>query len=690
MAQTADIRNVVLIGHRGAGKTSLVEALLHAAGVTNRMGAVNAGNTVTDFDDEERNRQLSIGCAVASFEYQGKRLNLLDTPGYADFLGETYGALRVADAALLVVHAEAGVEVETEKVWAYAQERGLPVLAVINHADAERGEIDAVVEALSERLGARTAVVGLAAGKGAALDAVVDLVQNQAFPGGQTKSAQPVPVPADLAARAEELRTAVIEFAAENDEALMEKFFEGEDLSAAEVMAGLKLGVVSGLVPVTVTAATRNVGTLPLLDLIVGLLPSPAERPAAQGTKPHSSDVVERAADPSAPFSAYCFKCVLGEGRKITLMRVLSGSLKGGTTLANTSRGEKERINTFGYVRGPELLDAGEIVAGEIVGVVKVDAGAGDTLCDESAPVVYPPTAFPEPLMAVAIHARSRGEDEKVGAGLNLLHDEDPSFLFQRNPDTGEQILSGMGDMHLQVILSKLRNRFKVEVDTTKPKIAYRETLRGKAECQGRFKKQTGGSGQFGDVHLRLEPLARGTGIEFKDEIFGGKVPNQYIPSVEKGARARLAEGLIAGYPAVDILVALYDGSYHSVDSSDIAFQLAARIAVEECVKKAGVILLEPILDVWVTVPDDYVGDIMGDLPRRRGTVMGSAGEGGLQTIGAQVPAAEMATYATDLRSMTQGRGSFRVAFSRYEQVPGDLQEKLVAERQAELAEARK
>lgn len=690
MSRTADIRNVALIGHRGAGKTSLAEALLHAAGVTNRMGSVNGGNTVMDFDDEEKSRQLSIGCALASFEYKGTRINLLDTPGYADFLGETYGALRVADAAILVVHAESGVEVETEKTWAFAKSFGLPVLAVINHVDGERVELDEVAAQIGEKLRARTALIGLPQGHGAGVDGVIDLVQYAAFPGGQTKAAQPAEIPAAQAGQAEELRTALLEFAAENDEDLMMKFLDGEALSAAEVQNGLKLGIASGLVPVTVAAATRNVGTLPLLDLIVGLLPSPAERPAATGTKPHSEDVLERPAAASAPFSAYAFKCVLSKSTKITLIRVLSGTLKGGTTVANTTQGEKERINTFGYVRGAELLDATEMVAGDIVGVVKVDAGAGDTLCDESAQIVYAPTAFPTPLMGVAIHAKSRGEDEKVGSGLKVLRDEDPSFTFLRNPDTGEQILSGMGDMHLQVILSKLRHRYNVEVDTTKPKIAYRETVRTKAEAQGRFKKQTGGSGQFGDVHLRLEPLERGGGIEFADGIFGGKVPNQYIPSVEKGSRARLAEGLVAGYPAVDIKVTLFDGSYHTVDSSDIAFQLAARIAIEECVKKAGVVLLEPIMDIWVSVPDDYVGDIMGDLPRRRGTVMGSAGEGSLQTIQAQVPAAELATYATDLRSMTQGRGSFRVAFARYEQVPGDLQEKLVAERAAELAEARK
>ncbi|MBI5833873.1 MAG: elongation factor G [Armatimonadetes bacterium] len=690
MAQTADIRNIALIGHRGAGKTSLTEALLHAAGATNRMGSVQGGNAVTDFDDEERARQLSISGAVASFEYKGKRINLLDTPGYADFLGETYGALRVADCAVLVVHAESGVEVETEKTFAYAQEFGLPVIAVINHADAERADVERVIDQLSSKLGARVAIVGLPWGKGASLEGVVDLAQNAAFPGGQTKTAQAAPIPADLAGQAEELRGTMVEFAAENDEGLMEKFFEGESLSADELLAGLKMGVATGLVPVTVTSATRNIGTLPLLDLLLGLAPSPADRPAVKGLRPHSQDEVERAPDAKAPFSAYCFKCVLGEGRRISLIRVLSGSASAGMQVLNSTKGEKERLGTFGVMRGGELKDVTSLVAGDIVGVVKIDASAGDTLCDDSAPVVYPSTKYPTPLMSLAIQAKSRGDDEKVGAGMSALRDEDPSMRFARNPETEQQVLSGMGDMHLQVILSKLKNRFKVEVETSKPKIAYKETVRSRAESQGRYKKQTGGSGQFGDVHMRLEPLPRGSGVEFSDEIFGGSVPKQYIPSAEKGSRARLAEGLIAGFPVVDTKITLYDGSYHNVDSSDIAFQLAARIAMEACAQKAGVVLLEPIMDVYVSVPDDYVGDIMGDLPRRRGTVMGSTGEGNLQTIQAQVPAAELATYATDLRSMTQGRGSFRIEFNRYEEVPGDLQQKIVAERAAEMAEARK
>ncbi len=691
MAQTANIRNIALIGHRGAGKTSLIEALVHAAGVTNRLGTVQAGNTVTDVDDEERSRHLSITATVASFEYAGQRLNLIDTPGYADFLGETYGALRVADAAVLVIHAESGVEVETEKTWAYAQEYDLPVFIVLNHADAERADIEEVMEQIHDRLGARTAVVGLGQGQGSGLSGVVDLISGKLYPGGQTGSASTADVPADLAAVAGEQREALIEFAAENDEALMEKVFGDEELTVDELRAGLKLGVLSGLVPVTVAAATSNIGSLQILDMLVGLAPTPADRPAWVGTKPTGdNETVERAPSVDEPFSAYCFKCVLGEGRRLSLLRVVSGKLAAGSQVLNTKRGNRERLGTFGYVRGGELLDCTELVAGDIVGVVKIDAGAGDTLCDDSAPVVFEPTVYPTPLMSLAIAAKSRGDDEKVGAAMTTLRDEDPSLQFGRNADTEQQVLSGMGDMHLQVILSKLRTRFKVEVDTSKPKIAYRETVRGKAEAQGRYKKQTGGSGQFGDVHMRLEPLPRGTGIEFSDEIFGGSVPRQYIPSAEKGARARLAEGLLAGLPVVDVKITLYDGSYHAVDSSDIAFQLAARIAMEACAEKAKMVLLEPILDVFVSVPDEYVGDIMGDLPRRRGTVMGSTGEGKLQTIQAQVPAAEMATYATDLRSMTQGRGSFRIEFNRYEEVPGDIEAKVVAERLAEMAEARK
>ncbi len=687
MAQTADIRNVAVIGHRGAGKTSLVEALLHCAGVTNRLGQVTAGNTATDFDDEEKNRQLSISAAVASFDYKGKRLNVIDTPGYADFLGETYGALRVADAALLVVHAESGVEVETEKVWAYCREFGVPCLAVINHLDGERAEFGEAIAQLGDKLGARCVPLQLPVGEGHSFKGVVDLISGAAFGAGKDKGE----APAELADELADQRATLWEFAAENDEELMEQFLEQESLTPEDAVRGLRLGVVGGsVVPVVGTSATQELGILPLLEQVVNLLPSPADRGPQVGTKPHTQDPVERPADTAAPFSAYCFKAVLGEGRKITVLRVWSGSLASGGTVLNATKGKKERLGTIGTLLGEKFQDVQSISAGDIVGLVKVDAETGDTLCDESAGVLYARTAYPEPIIAVAVQAKSRGEEEKIGAGLNQLRDEDPCIRFERNPETEEQVLSGMGDMHLQVVLSKLRTRFKVEVDTSRPKIAYRESIRTKVEAQGRFKKQSGGSGQFGDVLLRAEPLGRAEGFEFADEIFGGSVPRQYIPSVEKGVRARLVEGYLAGFPMVDLKVSLYDGSYHSVDSSDLAFQMAGRIGLEACFAKANPYLLEPMLDVWITVPDDCVGDIMADLPRRRGTVMGSEGSGSLQTIRAQVPAAEMSTYATDLRSMTQGRGSFRTEFNRYEEVPGDLAQKIIAERKAQREEERK
>lgn len=690
MAVTADIRNVALVGHRGSGKTSLVEALLYAAGVTNRMGQVTAGNTVTDFDAEEQSRQLSISCAVASFEYRGKRINLIDTPGYADFLGETYGAMRVADAALLVVHGESGVGVETRKVWRYAAEFGLPVAVVISHLDGERADFEATVAAVTEALGARTAVVQMPVGHGGSLTGVADLLAGVVYPGGQTKSAATEPL--DDLAGAEERRLAVMEYAAESDESLLEKFLEHEELSLEDTLTGLRAGVAErSVVPIAGAAATRNIGSLALLDLIVGLLPSPADRPPVRATKVNGGEVVERAPSMDEPFLAYCFKTQFGEGRRVSLLRVFSGRAAVGTTVINASqRGRRERLGTIGYLRGETLLDCTELVAGDIVGAVKVDAEAGDTLTAEGDGAVLEPTVFPPPLMAVAIHPRSRGDEEKVGAGLTQLRGEDPSLRFARDPATEEQILSGMGDMHLQVVLAKLRSRFNVEVDTARPKVAYRETFRRKVEAQGRFKKQTGGAGQFGDVHLRVEPLPEGSGFEFVDEIVGGVVPKQYIPSVEKGVRARMAEGFLAGYPLVDLRVTLFYGSYHPVDSSDLAFQMAGRIALENCCQQGDLYLLEPILNVAVTVPDEFVGDIMADLPRRRGTVMGSSGQGGEQTIEAQVPAAEMATYATDLRSMTQGWGTFTTSFARYMEVPGDLAQKIIAERRAELEQERR
>lgn len=687
MADTPNIRNIALIGHRGAGKTSLAEALLHTAGVINRMGSTTAGNTVTDFDAEERSRQLSIGTAIASFEYQGTRINLLDTPGYADFLGETYGALRVADAALLVIHADAGVEVETQKVWDYCAGFGLPVIAVINHLDGERAEYDAQVAALEEKLGARPVRLQIPLGHGTGLSGMVDLVGQKAWLAGRATG----DVPADVADEVESRRAELIEFAAENDEALMEKFFEGEALSAEELLAGLKIGLLDrSLVPVVGCGATKELGTGALLQVIKNLCPSPADRPGWTGVKPHSEDELARQPSADEPFSAFCFKAMTAEGRKITLMRVVSGKLSVGSTVINTNHGDKERLNTIGHVLGSHFEDTTELVAGDIIGAVKVDAKQGETLAAEGSPIIFPATQFPAPCMAVALHARSRGDEEKIGAGLNQLMEEDPSLRFYRDAETEEQILAGMGDMHLQVTLAKLSGRYGCEVDTARPKVAYRETVRTSAEANGRFKKQSGGSGQFGDVILKVAPRLRGEGYEFVDAIFGGSVPKQYIPSVDKGVVARLKEGFLAGFPMVDIEVTLADGSYHSVDSSDLAFQMAGRIGLENCVEKAGVVLLEPLWDVWITVPDDYVGDIMADLPRRRGTVMGAEGSGGLQTIRAQVPAAEMSTYATDLRSMTQGRGSFRTEFTRYEEVPGDLAQKVAAERAAAREEERK
>ena len=687
MADTPNIRNIALIGHRGAGKTSLAEALLHTAGVINRMGSTTAGNTVTDFEAEERSRQLSIGTSLASFVYQGTQINLLDTPGYADFLGEAYGALRVVDAALLVIHAEQGLEVETQKVWDYCAEFGLPVVAVISHLDGERAEFEPLLEALEQRLGARPVALQVPIGQGGGFGGVVDLISQKAWLVGKTTG----DVPDDVTDAVEAKRGELIEFAAENDEALMEKFFEGETLTAAELAAGLKIGLLDrSLVPVVGCAATTETGTGAVLEVIRTLCPSPADRGPVAGTKPHSDERVERQPSVDEPFSAFCFKALNAEGRKITMLRVYSGKLGVGSSAINTSQDDKERLGTVGHVLGSQFTDTDELVAGDIVGAVKLDARQGDTLAADNAPVVFPPTAYPAPSMSVALHPRSRGDEEKIGQGLNQLMEEDPSLLFWRNPETEEQILSGQGDMHLQVTLAKLSGRYGVETDTARPKIAYRETVRGVAEANGRFKKQSGGSGQFGDVILKVAPRLRGEGYEFVDGVFGGSVPKQYIPSVDKGVVARLKEGFMAGFPMVDVEVTLADGSYHSVDSSDLAFQMAGRIGLENCIEKAGVVLLEPLLDVWITVPDDYVGDIMADLPRRRGTVMGAEGTGGLQTIRAQVPAAEMATYATDLRSLTQGRGSFRTEFTRYEEVPGDLAQKVAAERAAAKEEERK
>ncbi|MGI6307665.1 MAG: elongation factor G [Dethiobacteria bacterium] len=678
------IRNVALISHGGAGKTSLVEAMLYTTETVNRLGKVEAGNTTTDFDPDEIKRQVTISTALAPLEWKGVKINLLDTPGFFDFVGEVQGALRVADGAIVVVCAVSGVEVGTEKVWGYADDYKLPRLVYINKIDRENANFDAALEQLRKFFGLKVFPLQFPLGQESSFRGVIDLVKMKAlvYTDKTGLSMQEEEIPADLLAKAEELREKLIEAAAEADDELMEKYLEEEPLSEEEIWAALRKGTLEGkIVPVLCGAGTINYGVQPLLDLLVSALPSPADRPPVQGTLPGKEEEVLRKADTSEPPSALVFKTLADPyvGR-INYFRVYSGMLKADSQVYNASKDKMERVGNIFFMRGKNQIPANEIKAGDIGAVAKLAATAtGDTLSDKSSPVVFPPINFPVPVISFAVEPKSKGDEEKVSASFNRFLEEDPTFRVERNTETKEIIISGMGDMHLDVIVDRLAQKFGVEVNLKTPKVPYRETIRGTAKKEGKYKKQSGGRGQYGHVYLEISPMPRGEGFVFEDRIVGGVVPRQYIPAVEKGVVEAMEEGNLAGYPLVDLKIALYDGSYHTVDSSELAFKIAASMALRTAIDEANPVLLEPIMDVEVTVPDNFMGDIMGDFNSRRGRIQGMVPGEGMQTIKAQAPLAEMFSYAIDLRSMTQGRGFFFMKFSHYEEVPSHEAEKIIA-----------
>lgn len=683
------IRNVALISHGGAGKTSLVEAMLYTAGTVNRLGRVEAGNTTTDFDPDEIKRQITISTALAPLDWKGVKINLLDTPGFFDFLGEVQGALRVADGAIVVVCAVSGVEVGTEKVWGYADEHNLPRLVYINKIDRENANFDAALEQLRSFFGLKVFPLQFPLGQENSFRGVIDLVKMKAlvYKDKTGLSLQEEEIPAELQSKAEELREKLIEAAAEADDELMEKYLEEEPLSVEEIGTALRKGTLEGkIVPVLCGAGTINYGVQPLLDLLVSALPSPADRPAVRGTLPGKQEEVLRKAEVNEPPAALVFKTLADPyvGR-INYFRVYSGVLKADSQIYNASKDKMERVGNLFFMRGKNQIQTNEVQAGDIGAVAKLAVTAtGDTLSDRSKPVVFPPIDFPVPVISFAVEPKSKGDEEKVSASLTRFLEEDPTFHVERNTETKEIIISGMGDLHLDVIVDRLAKKFGVEVNLKTPKVPYKETIRGTAKKEGKYKKQSGGRGQYGHVYLEIEPLPRGEGFVFEDRIVGGVVPRQYIPAVEKGVVEAMEEGNLAGYPIVDLKIALYDGSYHTVDSSELAFKIAASMALRGAIEQAEPILLEPIMDVEITVPDNFMGDIMGDLNSRRGRIQGMVPGEGLQTIKAQAPLAEMFSYAIDLRSMTQGRGFFTMKFSHYEEVPFQEAEKIIAAAKAE------
>ncbi|MGE5585034.1 MAG: elongation factor G [Bacillota bacterium] len=681
--RTEDLRNVALIAHGGAGKTSLAEAVLYDARAIDRLGRVDEGTSTMDYDPDEIRRKISISTAVAPFEWGGVKVNLIDTPGYADFVGEVKSGLRVADSALVVVCAVSGVEVGTENVWRFADERKLPRAIVVTKLDRENADFFKTVEAVRAAFGNRCVPVQIPVGSQDTFRGVVDLIKMKAivFENGGAGKFREEDIPADLLGRAQEYRDALVEIAAESDDELIEKYLDGNELTQDEVAKGLRAGVVQGKAyPILCASALRNVAVQPLMDAIVSLLPSPVDAGTVEGTVPGSGEKAERVPEDGAPLAALVFKTTADPFvGKISMFRVYSGTLRSDSQVYNVTREAQERIGQVFFMKGKQQEPAGEVGAGDIAAVAKLSVtGTGDTFADRANAVVLPGIDFPHPTLAMAMKPKSKGDEEKIGSGLARLAEEDPTVIVRRDAETSETIVEGMGEVHIEVIADKLKRKFGTDVVLETPKVPYRETIRGTTKVEGKHKKQTGGRGQYGHVFLEIEPLPPGGEFEFVDKIFGGAVPRQYIPAVEKGVREALTEGVLAGYPVVDVRVTLYDGSYHPVDSSEMAFKIAASMAFKKGVMDAHPVLLEPIMNVQVVVPENQMGDVMGDLNKRRGRIMGMEPHGRYQIIKAQVPMAEMFKYAIDLRSITGGRGSYSMEFAHYEEVPAQTSQQII------------
>ncbi len=677
------IRNLALAGHSDTGKTTLASALLWTSGVVNRLNRVEDGNTITDFDAEEIERGISINLAPCFAPWRQHKINLIDCPGYGIFFTETQSAMRAADAALLCVSAASGIEVTTENVWSYAEEIGLPVLIHLTKMDRERAELGANLEQLRDKFGREVVPVQLPIGSAQEFTGIVDLLHGKAY--GFTRdgdgTAQPQEVPAELADEVATWRTALIEAVAESDDELLEKFFEQGTLDGEELIAGLRRAVAGRkLYPLTVSAAAHGIGPSLLLDSLVEAAPSPTSRPVFPATNV-GGDEAPVDCDPSGPAAALVFKTLSDPFTgKVSLLRVVSGTVSSDAPLWNTREEKEERIGHLMAMQGKQGTPVDRLVTGDVGGVAKLKtAHTGDTLCDKSRPVRLGWVPPREPAMSFAIEPKSKGDEEKIGEALSRLLEEDLTLQARRDEETGEFLLSGTGQLHVEIAVAKLKKRFQVEVILHPPKVPYRETIRRPAEGHGRHKKQTGGRGQFADCRIKIEPLTDGEDFDFVDEIFGGSIPQQYRPAVEKGIQEARRRGFLAGYPVVGFRVRLLDGQHHDVDSSEMAFKIAGSLAFKDAMAKAGATLLEPIMKVEITTTDEFMGDIMSDLSSRRGRPQGMESQNGSQRVDALVPMAEMLSYAPALRSITQGRSSFHMEMSHYEEVPKQIQEKIIA-----------
>ena len=680
---TERIRNIALLSHSGAGKTILTEAMLHTAGATTRLGTVEDGTTVSDYEPEEHKRTTSVNSAIVNVPWDGHKLNVIDTPGYADYRGEVVSGVRVADVAVIVVAAQAGIEVGTGQMWRLAEDRNLPRIVYISKLDRENADFSSVVAALQDRFGRHLVPVQLPIGAESSISGVINVLDpNSEVPSGQESEF-------------EEARERLIEAVAEIDDDLADKYLEGEEITQEEMVSGVKQGLMEGtLVPILTGAPLQGVGVSEFMDFATSYLPSPAESPPVSARVPGSDETLEVECDGSAPLAALVFKTAADPFvGKLSYFRVYSGTFKSDSQLHNANRGEAERIGQVFEVRGRDQEAVPELASGDIGAVPKLNSVlTGDTITSREQPMILGGLEFPAPVYMMAVYPKTKADVDKMTSSLARISEEDPSLVLTREPDTNELIMGGLGDTHLDVAIEKMQRKFGVEMVLDIPRVPYKETISGRARVEYRHKKQTGGHGQFGHVWIEVEPLPRGMGFEFADTIVGGAVPREYIPSVEKGVRGALSDGVVAGFPVVDVRATLVDGSYHTVDSSGVSFEIAGGQATTKGMQAAKPVILEPIMSVDISVPDEFTGDIIGDLNGRRGRIQGMVPNGdGTTTVQVEAPQSEMLSYATELRSQTQGQGSFTMEFDHFEEVPSHLVDRVVEVTQelTERAQAR-
>lgn len=678
-----DIRNIVLLAHNGAGKTSLSEAVLFSTGVISRLGKVDEGSTTSDYDPDEIKYRMSINLSMIPCEWHSTKINIIDTPGYSDFVGEVRAAIRVSEAAIIVVSAAAGVEVGTEQVWQYSEEGKLSRLIFINKMDRENANFSQAVDQIQSKFGLKCAPLQVPIGAHTSFEGVIDLLQMKAYIGNPAKETE---IPATMQLLVTKFREKLIEAVAETNDQLLEKYLGGEELGIDELSQALRKAIVDGkVVPVLAGSSLQTVGITTLLDFIYAYMPSPAERQVTL-----VKDSIEQIVDPSdtASLAALVFKAAADPYvGKLTYFRVYTGVINSNSQVWNSTKNATERIGQLYLIRGKNQEAITQVKAGDIGAVAKLNVtGVGDTLCVQDNQVKLPPIVFPDPIFSEAVQPKTKADLDKLGASLARLIEEDPTLRMHRDPGTGETIISGMGETHLKVAADKTSRKFGVNIELSIPKVPYRETITTTSQAEYKHKKQTGGHGQYGHVLLEVEPLPRGAGFEFADKVVGGAIPRNYIPAVEKGVRDAIPEGVLAGYPVIDIRATVFDGSFHPVDSSEICFKIAGAGALKKGLSQSQPILLEPIMDVKVKVPKDFTGDIMSDLNTKRARVHGMYPEGEYNVIEAQVPQAEILRYAIDLKSLTQGRGTFTMKFDHYEEVPAHITQKIVAEKQAAKA----